>query len=210
MSMKMPIYVPGRTTKNKDNLRFMIAGLRFELRHIHPLTTFASHKPLPFRRCAYFWPFTVHKSNEKRMAEALSRGGFVLDPSGLEDHDPLAHTAAEYETLLDTSLSLTEVSRMLDIDVVDVLWFLEDRTLYGVRIEGEWKFLGFQFEEGRPLPGLGKVLPLLSEDLHPMAIYRWFVSPSINLIAKGEPSSPRQWLLSGRSITTVARIAIDV
>jgi len=148
--------------------------------------------------------------NAKRIADTLSGGGFVLDPAGLADHDPLPRTATKYNNLLDTSLSPQEASQMLGASVSKILQRLRNRTLYGKRTDDSWRIFSFQFEGERPLPGLEEVLPLLHEELHPIAVYNWFINPNIDLVVEGEPVSPRQWLLSGRDVAEVARIAIDV
>ncbi len=158
----------------------------------------------------YSW-VSVRERDERSMREALTRGGFSFDTTEIEgDDDPLVRTAAEYEALLDTGLRPTEVSEMLGASTGKVLRRLEDRTLYGTLTNDGWKILGFQFEEGRPLPGLEEVMPLLHEELHPVAIYRWFVSPSVDLTVGDEQVSPRHWLLSGRNVAAVATIAIDL
>ena len=99
---------------------------------------------------------------------------------------------------------------MLGVSVDDVMQRLANRTLYSVRTNDSWKIPGFQFEEGRPLPGLEEVLPLLHEELHPIAVYYWFTSPNVDLVVRDKQISPCQWLLGGRNVAAVARIAIDL
>ncbi len=158
---------------------------------------------------AYHW-FFAWGDKRRLMEDALTRGGFKLDTIGLEDGGPLAHTTDKYGALLGNSLDVAEVSQMLGTEFEDILQRLEDRTLYGIPTNDGWKIFRFQFEQGRLLPGLEEVLPLLHEELHPIAVYNWFVSPSIDLVVGNNRVSPRQWLLSGRNVGTVARIAIDV
>lgn len=158
----------------------------------------------------YSWLFS-REGKEHSMRAVLERGGFSFDTTDLEDgNDPLARTSAEYKALFDTSFRPEEVSAMLGVNVSEVLRRLEGRTLYGKFTDDGWRIFEFQFEEGRLLPGLEEVLPLLHEELHPVAVYRWFVSPSIDLTIGDEQVSPRQWLLSGRNIAAVARIALDL
>jgi hypothetical protein len=159
----------------------------------------------------YSW-FLSSKTNAKELMEdALTRGGFNPDTANFEEgDDPLVRTAAEYEALLDNSLSPTEVSEMLAVAPSEVLRRLEGRSLYGVLTDDGWRILEFQFEEGRLLPRLEEVLSLLHEELHLVAVYRWFVSPSVDLTTGDQQVSPRQWLLNGGNVATVARIAIDL
>lgn len=166
--------------------------------------------PAPDVTQNYSWLFFTWRLAEQSMKDVLVRGGFSFDTTGLEEGDPLARTAAEYEALLDTGLSAVEASETLGIRADEVTQRLSDRTLYGVSADDGWRILEFQLEEGRPLPGLEEVLPLLHEELNPVAVYRWFVSPNVDLTVGEDSFSPRQWLLSGRNVAVVARIAIDL
>lgn len=157
----------------------------------------------------YSWLYFVWTPAEQSMEDTPVRGGFGFDITGLEG-DPIARTEAKYEALLDDSLSPAEVSEMLGVNVDDVNQRLEARSLYGVPVGGSWRILDFQLEDGQLLPGIEEVLPLLHEELHPIAVYNWFVNPNVDLAAKGKSVSPRQWLISGRNVAAVARIAIDV
>jgi hypothetical protein len=141
---------------------------------------------------------------------ALAEGGFDFDPIDPKTADPLSRTASKYQTLLDNSLDTEEAAQILGTDVGGVERRLADRTLYGIRTKDGWKIPGFQFEGGDLLPGLENVLPLLHEELHPIAIQNWLTNPDPDLSVGGEPVSPRQWLLSGRGVANVARIAVDL
>ena len=70
----------------------------------------------------------------------------------------------------------------------------------------------FQLEDGRLLPGLEEILAALPEELHPIAVCNWFMTPNVDLVPKDleHPLSPREWLLAGRSPKTVAELAADL
>jgi len=142
--------------------------------------------------------------------DALAEGGSPFAPIDRETVDPLSVTAIKYQTMLDNSLNTEEAARILGMDAEGIVRRLTDRTLYGVPTKDGWKIPGFQFEDDEPLPGLESVLPLLHDDLHPIAVQNWFTSPNTDLLIRDEEVSPRQWLLSGRDPDDVARIAIDV
>src|SRR5215217_5057518 len=141
---------------------------------------------------------------------ALTEGGFDFEPMDPETVDPLRRTANKYQTLLDNSLNTEEAARILGTDVEGVARRLADRTLYGIQTKDGWKIPEFQFEDGELLPGLESVLPLLHEGLHPIAVQNWFTNPDPDLSIGGGSVSPRQWLLSGRDVANVARIALDL
>jgi hypothetical protein len=52
-----------------------------------------------------------------------------------------------------------------------------------------------------------RVLPVLESELHPVVVYRWFVSKNADLVYEGEPVSPRDWLVSGNDVEEVVRLA---
>ena len=149
-------------------------------------------------------------------AAALERGGFALEPlenSGADD--PVAQTAALYAALLATSLSVTEVARMLDVETSRVRQQLTARTLYGIKDVGAWRLPRFQFNDGLSglLPGVRRVLPHLSRTLHPVAEYTWFTSPDPDLVIDEDEElalSPRDWLRGGRSPEPVAELAASL
>jgi hypothetical protein len=52
-----------------------------------------------------------------------------------------------------------------------------------------------------------RVLPVLEPELHPVVVYRWFVSKNVDLVYEGEPVSPRDWLVSGNDVEEGVRLA---
>jgi hypothetical protein len=170
---------------------------------------FTQHVHLLIIEQAYTW-LSAWEDKELLVEDALTRGGLRFDTTGLEDGGPLARTAAKYEALLDTSLSPIEASEMLGVSVDDVIQRLADGTLYGVLTRQGWRIPDFQFEGGRSLPGIEEVLPLLHEELHPLAVHNWLANPNPDLLVGNNVVSPRQWLLGGRDVAAVARLAIDV
>jgi hypothetical protein len=144
------------------------------------------------------------------LKDALTEGGFDFEPVAPETVDPLSRTAIKYQLLLDNSLNMEEVARRLGTDVEGIVRRLADRTLYGIQTKDGWKIPEFQFADGELLPGLESVLPLLHEGLHPIALQNWLTNPDPDLSIGEEPVSPRQWLLSGRDVANVARIALDL
>lgn len=149
-------------------------------------------------------------------AVALERGGFSLQPivhSGPDD--PIVQTAAIYATLLATSLSVTDVARMLGVESSRVRQQLVARMLYGIKDVSVWRLPRFQFNDDLTglLPGVRRVLPHLSQALHPVAVYTWFTSPNPDLVTDKDEEialSPRDWLRSGRSPKSVADLAASL
>jgi hypothetical protein len=144
--------------------------------------------------------------------EALRRGGFSLAPITAEIPYVVAQTAAEYVALCDTSLNVDETARKLGVNPHRVRQLLAAYKIYGLRVQGAWKIPVFQLEGDRLLPGLEEVVPVLPKDLHPVGVYRWFMTPSPDLVPGGldQELSPREWLLTGGSPGAVAKIAADL
>ncbi|MBV5273239.1 MAG: hypothetical protein JZU52_06230 [Lamprocystis purpurea] len=95
---------------------------------------------------------------------------------------------------------------------------LLERSLIGIRRGRGWLLPRYQFQvqqqDGQPVvralvPGIEQVVPRLSPELHPVALWRWFSSPSSELVLEDEdaPLSPRDWLIAGRDPAAVARLA---
>ncbi|HEX9699174.1 MAG TPA: hypothetical protein VGD06_06905, partial [Acidobacteriota bacterium] len=117
---------------------------------------------------------------------------------------------ADYAALLKTALSTREAADRLGVNPSRVRQRLGEGTLYGIRFGSEWRLPLFQFADGGLLPGFEEVIARVDrEEVHPVALYRWFTSPSSELYADDLEIelSPRQWLAGGRPGAPVARIA---
>lgn len=162
--------------------------------------------------------YPVDSSRELTSPErdALERGGFDLTPGPLAENDPLAQTTAEYAALLKTSKTVAEIAAILDVNESRIRQRLnaEPPTLYGFKLEGEWRIPSFLIEKRSLVPGVGKLASKVDRNVHPVALYRWFTSPNPDLVEEkvtgGEPLSPRRWLLSGLLPDTVAELAAEL
>jgi len=144
-----------------------------------------------------------------RETAALRRGGFKMAPAETASANALARTAADYAALRESSLTASETARRLGLDPSRIRQLLAARRIHGLQVKGAWKIPLFQFDGDRLLPGLEDVVPLLAEDLHPVAVYRWFTTPSPDLSPHTLDSalSPREWLLAGYPAILVAELA---
>lgn len=143
---------------------------------------------------------------------ALRRGGFRMAPAAAEDGGALARTAAEYAALLETSLAAGDTARLLGVDPSRIRQLLAARRVYGLQVKGAWRIPLFQFDRNRLLPGIEEVVPRLAAGLHPVAVYRWFTTPSPDLAPEDldRALSPREWLLAGYPPSAVADLAGDL
>jgi hypothetical protein len=154
--------------------------------------------------------------------EVLRSGGFDVDAGPLGKDDPIAQAWAVYSALLETALTIKAVAHALERNESRIRQRLLQRTLYGIRRGRSWLLPLFQFQveerEGTRtvkgvVPGIEQVFPALSPALHPVSVWRWFTSPSTELVADeapDKPLSPRDWLLAGRDPKPVAALARDL
>jgi excisionase family DNA binding protein len=144
-------------------------------------------------------------------SEALNRGG--LDVSRPSDGSQLAQTAARYAAMLASSLTVAEAAVLLGVSESRIRQRMGDRTLYSVRVGKERRLPRFQFAEGEEVPGVGRILREIPEDVYPLSVENWFTRPNPDLYLdkdEEEPVSPREWLLSGGSPDVLVPVAKEL
>ena len=196
-------YVPGNTAAEKRSLAKWYAAARAALARNRPLTTATT--PASFRRA----------TSDLSAAEAValrSVGAFKVETPIEADNDPLIRSQAQYMALLEESLSAAEAGKLLHVDVSRVRQRLRERSLFGIEHEGSWRLPRFQFERRLVIPGLAQILKALPTDLFPLDVVDWFVLPDSDLQLDSDtaPLSPREWLLSGRPVEAVVKLASDL
>src|SRR3954452_10883905 len=134
-----------------------------------------------------------------------------LRPRRARERDPRADAAAGYAAVLAGSLTVAEVARALGVDTSRVRHRLAARQLLGVRRTDGWRLPAWQFgADGQPLPGLERVLRVLSGDVHRVALSRFFVTPAPELTIGCTSVSPRDWLRGSGDPAAVAALARDL
>jgi hypothetical protein len=144
--------------------------------------------------------------------EALEDGGFELDSVDLGEEDPLLKTAAEYAALVKSGLTTKAAADRLRVAPSRIRQRLTSRppTLYGIRLESGWRIPEFQFQGDDLLQGISEVVSALDSELHPISVYRWFMTPSPDLTVEDRPVSPRDWLRSGQAVAEITSLATDL
>lgn len=139
-------------------------------------------------------------------AQLLVDGGFdepTLDAKLASDDGTL-----EYLRLLHDSLSPEEAANLLGVNASRVRQRLGERRLFGVKDGRAWRLPMFQFVEDRLVPGIDVALASLPQDLHPVAVHRWFRSPHPDLEPEtGVPLTPLEWLIQGLEPARIAELA---
>jgi len=144
--------------------------------------------------------------------ELLRSGGFSTKRESLGSEDPVFRGALDFSALIVSAVSTKETAAFLEVDPSRIRQRLTGPrpTLYGVKWRGEWLLPRFQFAGKAEIPGFDEVVPHLDPQLNPVAVARWFLSPSPDLAVEKdgeETMSPREWLLAGHSPMAVARLA---
>lgn len=117
-------------------------------------------------------------------------------------------SSAASKMLLDaTSHTAVEVGIMLELASSTVRHYKAERKLYAYTANGKLLFPDWQFDRGRALPHLDKVLAVMAEDLHPQTVAGFFRSPKPELVLDGSPVGPIEWLVSGGSEEPVVQLA---
>ena len=141
-------------------------------------------------------------------ARILGEVGLDISPRRPNEPDVVVLTAAGYAVMLVQAKSASEVANDLGVTSARIRQRASERTLYGIRDGDEWRFPGWQFDaSGRPIRGLGAVFPVMSRDLHPIAVFRFLSEPSPDLEIEDEPVSPLALLATGGNPEPVAAIA---
>ncbi len=179
------------------------AAARAALAHNRPLTT-ATTSP------SNHWPAAEFSAAEIKALRGV--GAFKDDAIVGATDDPLIRSHAQYMALLEESLSASEAAKLLRVDVSRVRQRLRERSLFGLEYDGSWRLPRFQFERRLVIPGLAQVLKALPSDLFPLDVVDWFLLSDSELQLESDPAplSPREWLLSGRPIDAVVRLARDL
>jgi hypothetical protein len=125
--------------------------------------------------------------------------------------DPVARTACEHALLRATGLTTYAAAQRLSLSESRVRERLAERTLYGIGQGAELRLPSFQFASHGLVPGLERVLRELPVGLHPVAVYRWLSSPSLELQCRdGRALTPLEWLRSCRDPGPVVELARDL
>ena len=140
---------------------------------------------------------------------ALAEGG-VAAVSAEERRAVDTRTAAAYDRLRATSLSVEEAARRLGVNGSRIRQRLAERSLYGLKDGAVWLLPSFQFRAQGMVPGLDVVVRSLPADIGPLAVARWLQSPNPDLCTRDEeerPLTPLQWLAEGNPPQSAAALA---
>lgn len=141
----------------------------------------------------------------------LDRFGGIAQ-AGTDDSDdgllPLRVATANLADQIRDSVTVGDAAALLGIDGSRVRHRVADGGLYGFKLGGRLRLPRWQFADGgATIPGLRTVLAALPRDLHPLEVSGFMTAPDPDLVLAERPASPRDWLVGGGEVRTVAELA---
>jgi excisionase family DNA binding protein len=112
--------------------------------------------------------------------------------------------------ILADSLSVEDAAQLLELHRSRLRQMLSDRSLYGIKTDGEWRIPAFQFVGRRLARNLGPVLKAAPKRLHPIELFNWLNRPEQALVIEGQAVPPLRWLELGGDVERVAAIAAEL
>lgn len=147
-------------------------------------------------------------------AQLLDASGLTASPGAYAR--AIAKSSAAVAELRVTAASPSQVASALNVSMARVRQLRGERALWAIR-EGadRWAFPILQFEvdprdDGvttRQIPGLAAVFQALPQDLHPLAVQGFLLTPQPDLVLDDVPAPPLVWLRSGGSAAAVLTMA---
>lgn len=142
----------------------------------------------------------------------LAEGAFDLGVPDLGQRDPVLLGVLEYAAMRLSALTTREAADRLGLKTDSrVRQRLSERTLYGLKVEEEWRLPIFQFRENEGLvPNIERIFPALDRELAPITVLHWFTNPNPDLACadtRNEPVSPLTWLSLGLDPEEVVELA---
>ena len=120
--------------------------------------------------------------------------------------------AGEFAQMVSTAFTQGETASILGVSASRVRQRIGNGTLYVIRSDNRRVCPRFQFNNNKTLPGIEPVLSSISQNAHPVAVQRFFlsISPDLESSELGTTLSPRDWLMTGHSPDPVILIAQEL
>lgn len=138
-------------------------------------------------------------------------GGKVKPVPPGPDH-PRTRYLAEAARLRADTMSVEEAAKLLGVNPSRIRQRLggKPRTLLGMKSGREWRVFRYQFDGGRLVPGLDRVIAAMPRDRDPVGDHNWLTLPSDELaLEDGNDTlvSPLTWLRMGLDVDRLVTFA---
>jgi len=78
---------------------------------------------------------------------------------------------------------------------------IDEHTLWAMKDNGRWLLPALQFDEDGLIPGMDRIIRLVSVGMHPLSVCELLTGPCPELSQDGAPVSLVEWLRAGGDIT---------
>ncbi len=153
------------------------------------------------------------KSFTKKEKEALLYGGFGRENLKITLEKLIRgeqHARSSYVDFLKDCYAVNRVAEIFSFQREYVINRLESNPpgLLGFKFQFHWLLPTCQFYQGKLVPNFEKVLAVLHKPAeNALAISSWFGLANVDLQISDRRLSPQEWLISGRSLKRVLRLA---
>lgn len=175
------------------------AGLRVDAREFLQLVADAARRIAPPQAS----PADYFSPEQQRV---LGDVGLDLSSYRPDEPDPRARSVVTAAVLADSSHSVADAAKLLDVDTSRVRHRLKEGKLIGWKDRG-WRLPAWQFTADGTLPGLEMVLRALPDDQPQLVVTAFMNTPQPDLEINGKPATPRDWLLAHGDPRMVAELA---
>jgi len=108
---------------------------------------------------------------------------------------------ADYARLIESGLTTEIVGRKLHLTPAAVRKRIDERHLWAIKDNGRWLLPALQFDEDGLIPGMDRIIRLVSVGMHPLSVCELLTRPQAELSQHGAPVSLVEWLRAGGDIT---------
>ena len=96
-------------------------------------------------------------------------------------YDEAGFLASDYARLVESGLTTKQVGSKLHVDVAAVRKRIDERTLWAIKDNGRWLLPALQFDDNGLIPGMDRIIRLVSVGMHPMSVCGLLTRPQPEL-----------------------------
>lgn len=146
----------------------------------------------------------------ERDVEVLVEAGVTTEQDPPAVARSASRAAMRYARLVQTSRTVADAARLLEVSQARIRQRIAARTLYAFQGPKGWLLPDFQFTSYGPLHGIDVVLAALPGGLHPISVDGFFRRPDPDLDTGSGAMSIVQWLASGGPPEPAVELARDL